>query len=241
MYAKGMQATMIRKSIMILSLAAATTFAMAQAPEVNKMAKPHGGHGQHQQLTQDQFVNKRLTKMTDALQLSSDQQAKMKDILSDEWTKQQAIRSNTSLSKEDAHKQIRELRKSEHEKMKSVLTPEQVQKAQQMHKERGEKGGGRGMAGKRMGFMARELNLTDAQKAQLKPMFQQQREQMQALKADTSLTPEQKHEKAQQIRADGRKQFLSVLTPEQQQKLRDMRAKRGERKGETPAQPGPGF
>lgn len=227
---------------MILSLAAATTFAMAQAPEANNTAKPHHGRGQHQQLTQDEFVNKRLTKMTEALQLSSDQQAKMKDILSDEWTKQQAIRSNTSLSQQDAHKQVMELRKSEHEKMKAVLTPEQLQKAQQMHKERGAKGGGRGMAAKRMGFMARELNLTDAQKAQLKPMFQQQQEKMQALKADTSLTPEQKRDKAQQIRADGRKQFLSVLTPEQQQKLRDMRAQHEQRKsGETTAQPGPGL
>jgi Spy/CpxP family protein refolding chaperone len=225
---------------MILSLAAATTFAMAQAPEANNNAtKPHQ-HGQHNQLTQDEFVNKRLSKMTEALQLTPDQQSKMKDILSDEWTKQQAIRSNTSLSQQDARTQMQELRKSEHDKMQSVLTPEQLEKAKQLRKEHGGKGG-RGMAGKRMGFMARELNLTDAQKAQLKPMFQQQREQMQALKADTSLTQDQKREKAQQIRAEGRKQFLSVLTPEQQQKLKDMRARRGERKGETTSQPGPGF
>ena len=223
---------------MVLSLAAATTFAMAQAPETGSTAKPHA-HRQHRQLTQDQFVNQRLSKMTEALSLTPDQQSKMKGILSDEWTRQQAIRSNTSLSQQDAHKQIHELRKTEHEQMKSVLTPEQLEKAQALHKEgkRGEKGG-RGMA---MGRVANELNLTDAQKAQLKPMFQQQREQMQALKADTSLTQDQKREKMQQLRADGRKQFLSVLTPEQQQKLRDMRAKHGERKGETNSQPGPGF
>jgi Spy/CpxP family protein refolding chaperone len=234
---------MMRRSIlnfgMVLSLAAATTFAMAQAPETGNTAKPHR-HGQHQQMTQDQFVNKRLSKMTEALSLTSDQQSKMKNILSDEWTKQQAIHSNTSLSQQDARTQMRELRKSEHEQMQSVLTPEQLEKAKAMPKERkrGEKGG-HGMA---MGRVANELNLTDAQKAQLKPMFQQQREQMQALKADTSLTQDQKREKMQQLRADGRKQFLSVLTPEQQQKLREMRAKRGERKDEaTPRQPGSGF
>src|SRR5947199_2318996 len=165
---------MMRRSIlnfgMVLSLAAATTFAMAQAPETGSTAKPHA-HGQHQQLTQDHFVNQRLSKMTEALSLTPDQQSKMKGILSDEWTRQQAIRSNTSLSQQDAHKQIHELRKTEHEQMKSVLTPEQLEKAQALHKEgkRGEKGG-RGMA---MGRVANEMNLTDAQKAQLKPMFQQ--------------------------------------------------------------------
>jgi Spy/CpxP family protein refolding chaperone len=229
---------MIRKSIMILSLAAATTFAMAQAPETGNTAKPHG-HGQHQQLTQDQFVNKRLSKMTEALNLTSDQQSKMKDMLNDEWTKQQAIRSNTSLSQQDARTQMRELRKGEHDQMQKVLTPEQLEKAKQLRKEHG---GGHGMAAKRMGFMAQKLNLTDAQKAQLKPMFQQQRAQMQALKADTTLTPDQKQAKAKEIRAEGRKQFLAVLTPDQQQKLREMRSRHQQRNGsETSSQPGPGF
>lgn len=230
---------MIRRTIITAALAVATTFAMAQAPAAadSNTAKPH--HGHHQQLTQDQFVSKRMAKMNEKLQLTQDQQAKVKDILSDQWTKQQAIRSNTSLSQQDARTQMRELRKSEHEQIMNVLTPEQQQKAKEMHK--GEKGA-RGMAGKRMGYMARELNLTDAQKAQLKPIFEQQRAQMKALKADTSLTQEQKHEKFQQLRADGRKQFLAVLTPEQQQKLRDLRAQHEQRKSsETPSQPGPGF
>ena len=224
---------------MVLSLALATTFAMGQAPE-NNTAKPHRGHGEHQQLTQDQFVSKRLAMMNEKLQLSQDQQAKVKDILGEQWTKQQAIRNNTSLSQQDARTQMRDLRKSEHEQIMNVLTPEQRDKAKQMHKE-GKDRGGKGMAAKRMGFMARELNLTDAQKAQLKPMFQQQHEKMQALKSDTSLTPEQKQAKAKEIRAEGRKQFLTVLTPEQQQKLRDMRTRRGGRQGEAQSQPGPGF
>lgn len=230
---------MIRRTIITAALALATTFAMAQAPAAadSNTAKPH--HGHHQQLTQDQFVSKRLAKMNEKLQLTQDQQAKVKDILSDQWTKQQAIRSNTSLSQQDARSQMRELRKSEHEQLMNVLTPEQREKAKQMHK--GEKGG-RGMAAKRMRFMARELNLTDSQKAQLKPIFQQQRAQMQALKADTSLTQEQKREKFQQLRADGRKQFLAILTPEQQQKLRELRSRREQRdSSETSSQPGPGF
>lgn len=224
---------MIRKTVLIAGLALATAFSIAQAPTADDAAKPHRGHGQHQQLTQDQYVSKRLAKMNERLQLSQEQQSKLSDVLKDEWTKQNAIRTNTSLTPEQRRTQMKELRKGEHQQIDSILTPEQREKAKEMHKK-----GGRHAAMKRMGFMARELNLTDAQKSQLKPMFQQQREKMQALKADTSLTQEQKKEKFQQIRAEGRQQFLGVLTPEQQQKLQAMRSRHNE---PPQANPGPGF
>ena len=219
---------------MVLSLAAATTFAMAQAPETGSTAKPHA-HGQHQQLTQDHFVNQRLSKMTEALSLTPDQQSKMKGILSDEWTRQQAIRSNTSLSQQDAHlidhRRLNLRGGNARDHIGSDIAVFQDGLADIVPIE----------PSAAAGVGGRHRPAIGPEKAQLKPMFQQQREQMQALKADTSLTQDQKREKMQQLRADGRKQFLSVLTPEQQQKLRDMRAKHGERKGETNSQPGPGF
>jgi Spy/CpxP family protein refolding chaperone len=225
---------MIRKTVLIAGLALATTFSIAQAPATGDTAKPHRGHGQHQQLTQDQYVSKRLARMNEKLQLSQDQQSKLSDVLKDEWTKQNALRTNTSLTQEQQRTQMKELRKNERQQIDSILTPEQREKAKEMHK----KDGKRGEAKKRMGFMARELDLTDAQKAQLKPMFQEQREKMQALKANTSLTQEQKREQFKQLREDGRKQFLAVLTPQQQQKLRDMRSRHTQ---QQQANPGPGF
>lgn len=66
--------------------------------------------------------------------------------------------------------------------------------------------------------MAKELNLTDAQKTQLRDLNQKDREQMQSIRNDSSLTQEQKKEKMQALRSSRQSQMSSILTPEQQQK-----------------------
>lgn len=68
-----------------------------------------------------------------------------------------------------------------------------------------------------------ELNLTDAQKQQLKPMLQSEVQQLKAVKDDASLSPDQKQAKAQEIRQSFKSQIGNVLTPEQQKKLAAMR------------------
>jgi Spy/CpxP family protein refolding chaperone len=68
-----------------------------------------------------------------------------------------------------------------------------------------------------------ELNLTDAQKAQLKPILQSEVQQFQAVKNDTSLSPDQKQAKVKEIQQTYRSQMSSVLTPEQQKKWATMK------------------
>lgn len=68
-----------------------------------------------------------------------------------------------------------------------------------------------------------ELNLTDAQKQQLKPMLESEVQQLKAVKDDTSSTPEQKQAKAQEIHQSFKSQIANILTPEQQKKLAAMR------------------
>jgi len=75
--------------------------------------------------------------------------------------------------------------------------------------------------------MLRGLNLTDSQKSQLKPIWQQQHQQMQALRANTSLTPEQKKAQAQEIRKNTLAQVNGILTPEQQQQFQQRRQQWG--------------
>jgi len=68
-----------------------------------------------------------------------------------------------------------------------------------------------------------ELNLTDDQKTQIKPILQNEFQQLKAVKNDTSLSPDQQKAKAQEIHASAKSQISSVLTPEQQKKLATMR------------------
>lgn len=74
-----------------------------------------------------------------------------------------------------------------------------------------------------MGRMLRGLNLSDSQKQQLKPIFEQQHQQMQALRNNSALTSEQKKAQAQQIRQSTMAQVNGILTPEQQQQLKQRR------------------
>lgn len=72
-------------------------------------------------------------------------------------------------------------------------------------------------------MLSEKLNLTDEQKTKLKPMFEQQGQQMKAVKDDTSLSPEQKKTKMKSIHESFSDQINAVLTPEQQTKFKEMK------------------
>jgi Spy/CpxP family protein refolding chaperone len=171
-------------------------------------------------------------RMFQGLNLSEDQRAKVQTILQGERSQIQALRSNTSLSEEQKKQQARELRQANHQQLLAILTPEQQAKMKQVHGQR---------MGRHAAFNAgrrfQALNLTDQQKSQLKPVFESSRQQMQALRSDTSLTPELRREKMQQIRQNQMAQMKSILTPEQQQQMQQMRGRHFHRGGDKPAIP----
>src|SRR5262245_2025166 len=71
--------------------------------------------------------------------------------------------------------------------------------------------------------LATELNLTDDQKTQIKPILQDEFNQLKAVDADASLSPDQKRAKAGDIHRSAKSQISSILTPEQQKKLESMK------------------
>jgi len=94
-------------------------------------------------------------------------------------------------------------------------------------KERGEK-------------FAEKLNLTPEQKADLKSIRENEKQQAQAIKNDSSLTPDQKKAKFKELRKSSHEQMMAKLTPDQQAKFKEMRKEhRGHRghgrKGEAGA------
>jgi len=89
--------------------------------------------------------------------------------------------------------------------------------------------------GGRMGKMAAALGLTAAQKAQMKPIMQSAREQAKAVKADTSLSPEDRKSKLKAIRKNTMSQVTPILTPDQKQMLLAMRRHRKDAPGAAPA------
>jgi Spy/CpxP family protein refolding chaperone len=80
--------------------------------------------------------------------------------------------------------------------------------------------------------LAEALNLTPEQKADLKSIRDNEKQQAQAIKSDSSLTPDQKKAKRKELRKSSDEQMMAKLTPDQQQKFKEMRKEnRGHRHG----------
>jgi periplasmic protein CpxP/Spy len=180
-------------------------------------------------------------RMAQQLNLTDQQKTQIQGLFQTQRQQSQSIRQDTSLTPEQKQDKLKQLRESTHQQMQSVLTPEQRQKFQQLlseHEATGKDHMGRGGMGPGggMGPMAR-LNLTPDQKSKIQPIMQSSRQQIQAVRADSSLTPEQKQAKVREIHQNAMSQVNAVLTPEQQQQLQQMRKGRGGKRGGPPAPP----
>lgn len=78
--------------------------------------------------------------------------------------------------------------------------------------------------GNRLDWLSKQLNLTDEQKAKIKPILADEGKQMRTVREDTSLSQQQKHEKMMQLHETVDSQINDVLTPEQQKKFAEVRA-----------------
>ena len=71
-------------------------------------------------------------------------------------------------------------------------------------------------------MLSEKLNLTDDQKAKIKPILQDQMQQMKVVREDSSLSDEQKRTKMKGIHESLHNQINAVLTPDQQAKFKQM-------------------
>ena len=93
-------------------------------------------------------------------------------------------------------------------------------------------GRGQGMnAEAQLERMSQALNLTDDQKAKIKPILENQDKQMQQLRQDTSVSQEDRRSKFQEIRQNTMSQIKPILSSDQQKKLESMHERGGEGRG----------
>ena len=88
--------------------------------------------------------------------------------------------------------------------------------------------------------MSEELGLTEVQKEQLRQSGKEQAEARRAIREDESLTAEQKREKLRQLNQERQAKMREVLTPEQQEKFRELRQQQRERRRSRRGDGGPG-
>jgi protein CpxP len=79
--------------------------------------------------------------------------------------------------------------------------------------------------------MRKNLNLSSDQVQQLRPIFANMRTQMRSIRQNSSLSQQQRREQMRDARQKTMQQINGVLTPEQQQKWKQLRAQRRNRRG----------
>lgn len=151
------------------------------------------------------------------LGLTDEQRASLETIRRSESEQIRTIRSDASLSNEEKRSRIREIQQSSRQQSMAVLTPEQ----QQILSSRSRGDGRRGA----------DLGLSDEQKQGMKTIRQTEREQIEAVRNNSSLTDEERRSRIQSIRQISRQQTRSILTPEQQQSIGSRRGGFGGRPG----------
>jgi protein CpxP len=117
----------------LMLLAAGLTF--AQPSQESQTPTPDKHPGMHHEESADQH----LQMLSEKLNLTDDQKAKLRPILQDQMLQMKAVREDSSLSQEQKRAKMKSIHESSHDQINAVLTPEQQAKFEQMRKEQMEK------------------------------------------------------------------------------------------------------
>ena len=123
---------MLKHYLLTLLLAALTCtlagFAVAQdsgsaAPQSAPAGAPPEGHG-HRHMDPE----KRAEMLTRHLNLTSDQQPKVLEILKSQQTQMESLRSDSSLSQDDRRAKMMDIHKTSNDQIRGLLDPDQQKK-----------------------------------------------------------------------------------------------------------------
>jgi periplasmic protein CpxP/Spy len=128
------------KLIRLTMLFAACLFAMAALAQQNPPAQPggdqkQGGHGHMGMGPGMGNVDDHVKELTTKLNLTADQQTKVKAILEENHQQMQTIMNDKSLSMDDKHAKMKSMHDSVHSKVRDILTDEQKPKFDAMVKD----------------------------------------------------------------------------------------------------------
>ena len=140
----------ILSSLLILALVALGSVAM-YAQQMDQSTAQSGEHrGEHMGQRGGMMNSQAMVDhMTQQLNLTPDQQTKIKTILDDQQKQAQSLRDDTSMSRQDKMSKMRDIHKSTMDQIRSQLTADQQTKFDEMQKKmmEGGSGGHRGMGG----------------------------------------------------------------------------------------------
>ena len=123
------------KLMRIVTLFAACLFAMAASAQQNPPAQESGEHKHGGQSGRMGNMDDMMQELTTKLNLTADQQTKIKSIMEEQHQQMRATMNDQSLSKEDKHAKMKIMHDSIHAKVREALTDEQKPKFDAMVKD----------------------------------------------------------------------------------------------------------
>lgn len=199
----------------------ATLLIAALALSATAQVQRHGKFGQGDRMG-NMHKGEGMKKMAKDLNFSDAQKQQMQTIHKDSRTKLEALRAEKNITVGEMESRRKAILDEQKTKMDAVLTSDQKAKLEQrkadMDKKRQE------MQVKRQGRMKKELNLSNEQAEKIKALNEKSRNEMKAIRENTSLTQEEKKAKAKAIKEATKAERLSILTTEQKTKLEQMRS-----------------
>jgi periplasmic protein CpxP/Spy len=157
----------------------------ARAADNQAPAQPAGGD-------RVAALRERMQDTAKELNLTDEQKGKLQTIIREQTGKLRDLRQDASLSPEDKKEKTRAIREEIMAEVKKVLTPEQFEK---WKAKQGQLAGVGGAPLARVQEAIKELNLTDQQKEQLKPIYEEQMQKLRELYLDSTLSIPEKLEK----------------------------------------------
>lgn len=212
-------------------------------------ARGFGGHGTFEKLDNmseaerleflENKLDQRVARMTEHLELTRDQQVKVRQVLADAQTQLLEIyeKNKAAEDKTVARAEAKAVRKQSMQDVRDLLTDAQRAKMEEHRKQRGEERRGH-MKGKMLERLDDKLELSDAQRAKVEKILDGTRAKLEKNRAEGG-----GKEGAQAIMKASAADINKVLDKEQQakfaelqQKMQERRDKHGERGKRGPAQ-----
>ena len=123
------------KLIRLTTLLAASLFAMAAFAQQTAPAQENGEHKHGGQSGRMGNMDDMMQELTTKLNLTADQQTKIKSIMEEQHEQMRATMNDRSMSKEEKHAKMKSMHDSIHAKVREVLTDEQKPKFDAMVKD----------------------------------------------------------------------------------------------------------
>jgi Spy/CpxP family protein refolding chaperone len=208
------------------------------------IAGPNDNGAQNQ--SQNQSVrhgrrDKQFARFSKTLNLTEDQQEKIRPIFEDQAEQFKAVSSDKSLSKEDRQEKFKAIHSATEQKIEPLLTPDQMEKWGEWKQKtwdrtaerRDQKQSRDGSQGKwhnhrrgsqefnwqaRFEQFSTTLSLTADQQEKIRPIFQDQAEQFKAIYNDKTLSKEDRQERFKSIRSVTQEKIEPLLAPDQMEK-----------------------